>query len=69
MRADPHCVGSFDENTYKSARNVKPVKLATASDVNTEQLLAFEKILVTDGALAKLAERTAASGKTTTGQE
>ena len=32
-------------------------------------LLAFEKILVTDGALAKLAERTAASGKTTTGQE
>ena len=59
----------FDENTYKSARNVKPVKLATASDVNTEQLLAFEKILVTDGALAKLAERTAASGKTTTGQE
>jgi len=39
------------------------VKLATASDVNTEQLLAFEKILVTDGALAKLAERTSASGK------
>jgi len=59
----------FDENTNKSARNVKPVKLATASDVNTEQLLAFEKILVTDGALAKLAERTAASGKTTTGKE
>src|SRR5213595_22413 len=53
----------FDENTYKSARNVKPVKLATARDVNTEQLLAFEKILVTDGALAKLAERTSASGK------
>jgi large subunit ribosomal protein L4 len=50
----------FDENTLKSARNVKPVKLATASDVNTEQLLAFEKILVTDGALAKLAERTSA---------
>src|SRR5947208_2781803 len=48
---------------YKSARNVKPVKLATASDVNTEQLLAFEKILVTDGALAKLAERTSASSK------
>jgi large subunit ribosomal protein L4 len=50
----------FDENTYKSSRNVKPVQLATASDVNTEQLLAFEKILVTDGALAKLAERTSA---------
>ena len=49
---------SFDENTYKSARNVKPVLLATASDVNAEQLLAFDKILVTPAALEKLAERT-----------
>jgi large subunit ribosomal protein L4 len=49
---------SFDENAYKSARNIKSVKLATASDVNTEQLLAFNKILVTPGALEKLAERT-----------
>jgi large subunit ribosomal protein L4 len=49
---------AFDENTYKSARNVKPVKLATASNVNTEQLLAFEKILVTEKGLEKLAERT-----------
>lgn len=49
---------AFDENTYRSGRNVRPVQLATASEVNTEQLLAFEKILVTDGALAKLAERT-----------
>ena len=48
---------SFDEKTYKSARNVKPVKLATAADVNTEQLLAFQKILVTQKALEKLAER------------
>src|SRR5205807_3079680 len=38
---------SFDENTYKSARNVKPVQLVTAADVNAEQLLAFDKILVT----------------------
>lgn len=49
---------AFDENIYRSARNVKPVTLATATDVNTEQLLSFEKILVTDGGLAKLAERT-----------
>ena len=49
---------AFDENIYKSARNVKSVKLATASDVNTEQLLAFNKILVTARALEKLAERT-----------
>jgi large subunit ribosomal protein L4 len=48
---------SFDEKTYKSARNVKPITLAIASDVNTEQLLGFEKILVTHKALEQLAER------------
>ena len=49
---------AFDENFYRSARNVKPVLLATASDVNTEQLLAFDKIIVTGNALAQLAART-----------
>jgi large subunit ribosomal protein L4 len=49
---------AFDQTTFRSARNVKPVQLATASDVNTEQLLAFEKILVTRKALEQLAERT-----------
>ena len=48
---------AFDQTTLKSGRNVKPVTLATASDVNTEQLLAFEKILVTQKALEGLAER------------
>src|SRR5471030_1308022 len=48
---------SFDENTYRSARNVKPVLLATAANVNAEQLLAFDKILVTPAALEHLAER------------
>ncbi|MFL6530281.1 MAG: 50S ribosomal protein L4 [Chthoniobacterales bacterium] len=48
---------AFDENTYKAARNVKPVLLATAQDVNTEQLLAFDKILVTGKALEQLAAR------------
>jgi large subunit ribosomal protein L4 len=49
---------AFEENFYKSARNVKSVHLTTATDVNTEQLLAFNKILVTPQALEKLAERT-----------
>jgi large subunit ribosomal protein L4 len=48
---------AFDEKTYISARNVKPVKLATSSDVNAEQLLAFEKILVTEKGLEQLAAR------------
>jgi large subunit ribosomal protein L4 len=49
---------TFDQDTLKSGRNVKPVTLATASDVNTEQLLAFDKIIVTHKALERLAERT-----------
>jgi large subunit ribosomal protein L4 len=49
----------FDEATYKAARNVQPVLLNTASEVNTEQLLAFQKIIVTNEALIKLAERLA----------
>jgi large subunit ribosomal protein L4 len=49
----------FDASTYKAARNVQPVLLNTASEVNTEQLLAFKKIIVTKEALTKLAERLA----------
>jgi large subunit ribosomal protein L4 len=49
----------FDEATYKAARNIQPVLLNTAAEVNTEQLLAFQKIIVTNEALAKLAERLA----------
>jgi large subunit ribosomal protein L4 len=51
-------VGStFDESTYKAARNVKTSLLTTATDVNTEQLLAFDKIIVTRDAVTKLSER------------
>jgi large subunit ribosomal protein L4 len=49
----------FDENTYKAARNVRPAQLVTAREVNTEQLLAYRKIIVTNDALPQLAERTA----------
>jgi large subunit ribosomal protein L4 len=47
----------FDEATYKAARNIQPVLLNTAAEVNTEQLLQYQKIIVTNDALAKLAER------------
>jgi large subunit ribosomal protein L4 len=50
---------SFDANTYKAARNLQPVLLNTPAEVNTEQILAFKKIVVTQPALAKLAERVA----------
>jgi hypothetical protein len=45
---------------------VKSATLVTATDVNTEQLLSFHKILVTPQGLEKLAERSAsASAKAT----
>jgi large subunit ribosomal protein L4 len=50
----------FDKNTYLAARNVQPTLLATASDVNTEQLLAFRKIILTNDALAQISQRIAA---------
>lgn len=50
---------AFDEITFKAARNVRKAQLARADDVNTEQLLAFDKIVLTQDALAKLSERLA----------
>jgi len=53
-------IGSgFDEATCRAARNVQHVQLARAQDVNTEQLLAFDKILITEDALTPLSERLA----------
>jgi large subunit ribosomal protein L4 len=49
----------YSEETYKAARNVRPLLLNTAAEVNTEQLLAYRKIIVTKEALSKLAERLA----------
>jgi large subunit ribosomal protein L4 len=49
---------AFDESTYLSARNVKPTLLITSAEVNTEQLLGYRKIVVTNDALGELAERT-----------
>lgn len=49
----------FDETTFKAARNVPAAELARAADVNTEHLLAFDKIILTRGALEKISERLA----------
>lgn len=49
---------AFDDNTYLAARNVQPALLMTSAQVNTEQLLLFKKIVVTQDALSQLAERT-----------
>lgn len=50
---------AFDKNTYLSARNVQPTLLITAAEVNTEQLLNFRKIVITNDGLAQISERLA----------
>jgi large subunit ribosomal protein L4 len=52
-------LGKFDDLTFRSARNVPTVLLFSATDVNSEQLLNFDKIVVTSEALETLAQRTA----------
>lgn len=49
---------SFDENTYKAGRNFQPVQMVTASDLNTEQVLRYEKLLFTRDALETVIGRT-----------
>src|SRR5438093_13766078 len=48
----------FDQITMKSRSKVQPVTLAIASEAPADRLLAFDKILVTQKALERLAERT-----------
>jgi large subunit ribosomal protein L4 len=50
---------AFGEKTYLAARNVKDTLLARAAEVNTEQLLAFDKVILTKDALTTLSQRLA----------
>jgi len=51
-------VGSFDEPTLRSARNVPDVVLMSPEEVNVEQLLHADAILLTEDSLGTLARRT-----------
>ena len=51
-------VGNFDDQTFLAGRNVQKVLLMSAEELNVEQLLHYDKILLTDGALEGLANRT-----------
>jgi len=46
-----------DQNVYLAARNNPRIETTTGAHVNAEQLLRYDKVLVTEGALAKLSER------------
>ena len=47
----------FDSATSLAARNAKPARLVSSTTVNTEELLAYRKIVVTPEALSDLAAR------------
>jgi large subunit ribosomal protein L4 len=49
---------SFDEPTYLAGRNCQDALLMTADEVNAEQVLYYDKIVLTKEALEKLAQRT-----------
>ncbi len=49
---------AFDAPTYLAGRNVKSVLLMTADEVNVEQLLRYDKIVLTQSSLPILARRT-----------
>ena len=48
---------SFTQSTFLAARNVQSDLLITAAEVNTENLLAFDKIIITKDALEALGNR------------
>lgn len=48
---------SFTETTFLAARNVQTDLLITATEVNTENLLAYDKIIITKDALEALGNR------------
>lgn len=50
---------TFDELTFRSARNVQNVQLVSADDVNAEHLLLYPQVIVTTDALETIARRTA----------
>ena len=50
---------SFTDNTYLAARNVAVSKLSTALEVNTEEILAYDKVVLTESAMQTLSKRTA----------
>ncbi len=50
---------TFSKNTFLSARNVQNALLMSAAEVNTENLLAFDKIIITQEALLALGQRLA----------
>lgn len=49
-------VGQKDETVYRSARNIATVKLILANNLNIFDILAADRVIVTESAIAKIQE-------------
>jgi large subunit ribosomal protein L4 len=58
----------YDQNVYKSVRNIEKVSVAPAGELNALSVLSSRKLLVTRAALDALKERAAAENKNGTSQ-
>jgi large subunit ribosomal protein L4 len=52
-------LGEVDANTYRSSRNLPHVFVRLAKDINAEDLLNCQKVILSNGALEVLSQRTA----------
>jgi large subunit ribosomal protein L4 len=46
-----------DKNLFLASRNIATVELTTSNDMNTYQVLKYDKLVFTKGALEKVQER------------
>jgi large subunit ribosomal protein L4 len=49
-------VGQKDETVYRSARNIATVKLILANNLNIFDIIAADRVIVTESAIAKIQE-------------
>ena len=49
-------LGEYDQNLYKSGRNIKNSKLINAKDLNTYQIVNAQNLLISEGSIGKISE-------------
>jgi large subunit ribosomal protein L4 len=49
-------VGDYDQNLYKSGRNIQNTTLVNAKDLNTYEIVNAQEILISEGSIGKISE-------------
>ena len=55
---------AYEQNVYKSARNINQVSVSPAAELNALNVLSVNRLLITTGALDLLKERAASANST-----